>query len=127
MAVSYFRSPIRHAHVDCKMTAGWRTKQCRARCTSRYRRIVFSLLPTWSLIFLLLLLSLHCRLVFHLNFFLLLLPVCVSVEKFFRHSFKDSTRAALSEFALKAFSPSHTLDTIAHQLGRMVCVSLGRP
>lgn len=46
MAVSYFRSPIRHAHVDCKMTAGWRTKQCRARCTSRYRRIVFSLLPT---------------------------------------------------------------------------------
>jgi len=103
-AVSYFRSPIRHAHVDCKMTAGWRTKQCRARCTSRYRRIVHSLCCRLRLLLLLhffFSLSLHCRLVFHLNF----LPV--SVEKFFRHSFGDSTRAALSEFALEA-SPPHT-------------------
>lgn len=99
--------PIRHAHTTS--IARWRPvgELNNAVSTSRYRRIVYTILfvikPSR-----LLLPSLSTS--FSFEFFLgviIFLPT-VSVEKFFRHSLRDSTRAALSSFALEA-SPPHTL------------------
>jgi hypothetical protein len=109
MAVSYFKisSPnsTRTHNVDCEMTAGWGTKQCRVHITLSSNRIyiLFVIKPSR-----LVLPSLSTS--FSFEFFLgviIFLPT-VSVEKFFRHSLRDSTRAALSSFALEA-SPPHTL------------------